>query len=345
MSCSDPSRMIASPYPSSTRLDGELAVEVEVEPRRERRVLGDPAAVDQRIPLVFDEAGDVAVLAVSLAEGEREHVHEAERRFLVRCRPLPEPVGAELCRRVAAEPVERRPVAVRRERGDRSSEPLLTRVELVEPVRVGRAGVEAEGARRRARHPPPSCSGPGASDPCSATSCRRNRDVTTNAATSNATKTTATTTRRRPAARRRSGRSDSVDRTGRRRPINVGGHRLHSANGLARERPQRRDVVAAARRRPARVRRVPLGPLDRRSERPTVTRSSRMRRARGWSRSWRPIEFGRRFSFESLNRRVPRSAGTSASIPRNWSSRPITGLAVVASTARSRARAHGPRPY
>ena len=67
--------------------------------------------------------------------------------------PLAEPVGGELCVRVLAEPADRRPFAVRGERRDRDAEPLLAREELVDPVAVRRAGVEAERRRRRATHP------------------------------------------------------------------------------------------------------------------------------------------------------------------------------------------------
>ena len=217
MSCSDPSRMIASPYPSSTSRTAKLAVEVEVEPGRVRTRTWRPAR-----PSISASHWSSTRPATSLSwpypspNASGSMYTSRNGGFSPAAAHCPSRSGAELCRRVAAEPVERRSVAVRRERGDRSSEPRLAHVELVEPVRVRRAGVEAEGARRvldtlgrRARVRERRTRAPRRRR-------RRSRVSTTNAATSNATKTHRNDDQafiRRRA--RRSGRSDSVDRTGR----------------------------------------------------------------------------------------------------------------------------------
>ena len=113
------------------------------------------------------------------------------------------------------------------------------------PCVVRRAGVEARAcSTRRARHPRPSCSGPGASDPCSATSSssksRRDHERGDRATRR---KTTATTTRRSSGGEEAE-RSQRFGRPYRPPPADQRrGSQAPLGERLARERPQRRDVV------------------------------------------------------------------------------------------------------
>ena len=95
------------------------------------------------------------------------------------------------------------------------------------------------------------------------------------------------------------------------------------AERISGELAQRGDVVAQRVRRPGMHGRFPRGSSIRE---PTShgTRCNAMRRARGWSRSCRPIAFGRRLSVELLKRWSVTVAGSVPSMPRNCSSRPST---------------------
>ena len=222
--------------------------------------------------------------------------------------------GAELCRRVAAEPVDRRPSPYAVNERDRRAEPLLARDELVEPVRVRRAACRSpsvlDGVLDAARAV---VLGSGSVGPVL-------RDVVARRSRGREPRTRATSNREhdhsqhdqaRPAARRRSGRSDSVDRTGRRRAINVGGHRLHSANGFAGE---LRSAATSSSQRVGdpRVRvRFPLRPLDRRTDEPR-TRSSSDAPRTGMVEEPAPDRVRPPLVGRVVEATVPRSAGTSA---------------------------------
>ena len=181
----------------------ELAVEVEVEPRRVRRVLVDPADRGSAHP-------------IGLRRGRRRRSSwpypspkasgsmytSRNGGFSSAAAHCPSRSARNCAVALRRNPSSDEPVAVRRERGDRSSEPLLARRRTRRARACWASRCRSRGCSTACSTPSAVVLGSGSVGPVLRDVVSSKSRVTTNAATSNATTTTATTTRR---VRRRGG--------------------------------------------------------------------------------------------------------------------------------------------